>query len=70
MMDVFVVRDPSCSLAFTARPLVASSVPSYNLWDIAVVVLGISLLPIAGSWLRSEASVFPFWSAIITVFAV
>ena len=30
MMDVFVVRGPSCSLASTARPLIASSVPSYN----------------------------------------
>ena len=49
-MDVFVVR--ACSLASTARPLIASSVPSYNLWEIAVVVLGISLLLIAGSWLR------------------
>ena len=41
MMDVFVVHDPSCSLVSTARPLVASSVPSYNsgstLWFVLFV---------------------------------
>ena len=34
MVDVFVVRDPSCSLASTARPLVAS----YNYGRYSVVL--------------------------------
>ena len=41
MIDVFVVRDLSCSLVSTARPLITSSVPSYNsgstLWFVLFV---------------------------------
>ena len=46
MMGVFVVRDPSCSLVSTARPLVASSVPSCNSGKYSVVcTYGIDVLP-------------------------
>ena len=50
MMDVFVVRDPSCLLASTARPLIASSVPSYNSGSTLWFVLGYCRPPMF--WLR------------------
>ena len=68
MMDVFVVRDPSCSLVSTARPLIASSVPSYNSGStlLLLVTSHSSYGLIAGSWLRLEASVLPYWPAVIS----
>ena len=60
MMDVFVVRDPSSSLVSNARPLIASSVPSYNsgstLWFVLII----------WTYCRGGIVQLPYWSAVIT----